>query len=415
MTQIVVGGAAVVVDQLARGLDRNRYEPIVLFETARQSNIRESLSKSNIRTIDLRKCSVKQDSPLANPRTDKGIGRKVETYLGGRARGLYFSLKDFYEFVLRQAPRIRLFLRAIRENKIDLVHTHHNLHFGKPEIIASWIAGVPIVSHFHGYYMFTHFDKMFSRFVDAFIYISKDVAEFHTSQVKPRFKSSIIHNGVNLSEFNKTYDTDSVRAEFDIAPEQPLVGLIGRIDWWKGHEYFLEAMAEISKEAPNASGLIIGPFEENESIDRNREYLNKLHSMVSSLDLQDKIIFTGFRDDVPRLMAALDVVVLATSTREPFGLVVIEGMAAGKPVVATAAGGVLDIIEDGVNGSLVPCKDSKAMAQAILNIIFDKDKADKMGLLARQRVAEKFTVQHQVMAVQNLYDAMLNGSQSQRS
>jgi len=105
-------------------------------------------------------------------------------------------------------------------------------------------------------------------------------------------------------------------------------------------------------------------------------------------------------------MSALDVVVHASSVPEPFGLVVIEGMAAAKPV-ATAAGGVLDIIEDGVNGLLVPCKDSKAMARAILQILSDRDKAEQMGLAARRRVTEKFTVQQQVTAVQKLYNSIL--------
>ena len=131
---------------------------------------------------------------------------------------------------------------------------------------------------------------------------------------------------------------------------------------------------------------------------------------MNSLGLKEKAIFTGLRNDVPRLMAALDVVVHASSQPEPFGLVVIEGMAAGKPVVATAAGGVLDIIEDGVNGLLVPCKDSKAMARAIIKILSDRDKAEQIGNAARQRIFEKFTVRHQVTAVQNLYDSILGAT-----
>ena len=129
--------------------------------------------------------------------------------------------------------------------------------------------------------------------------------------------------------------------------------------------------------------------------------------MVNSLGLSDKIIFTGSRNDVPRLVAAIDVVVHASSVPEPFGLVIIEGMAAGKPVVATGAGGVLDILEDGLNGLLVPCRDAEAMARAILQIISDPDRAKQMGMAARRCVAEKFTVQHQVMAVQKLYDDIL--------
>jgi len=101
------------------------------------------------------------------------------------------------------------------------------------------------------------------------------------------------------------------------------------------------------------------------------------------------------------------VVVLSSSAPEPFGRVVIEGMAAGKPVVATAAGGVLDIIEDGVNGLLVPCKNSEALARAILGLLVDEDRARRIGQAARRRVEEKFAVQSQVDAIQAIYDALL--------
>lgn len=402
----VDGGVATVVDHLARGLERDRYEPIVLFDSSKQSHIRKKLFKSDIKTIDLNKFSVDQTATVSNHRKNKKIGSKVEAYFGKRSQQFYFSLKYFCKFMLWQVPRIKLFLRTIRENEIALVHTHHGLRIGKPEIIAARLAGVPCVSHCHGYQHLTHFDMIFSRFVASFIYISRDVAKSYISQKKSLSKGRIIHNGIDMSEFTRPYDTALVRNEFGIKSDQILVGIVGRIDWWKGHEYFLEAIAEAAK-CFSIKGIIIGDLEKNITKGRNVKYFKKLQALVNSLDLEDKIIFTGFRSDVPSLMAALDVVVLATSTREPFGLVVIEGMAAGKPVVATGAGGVLDIIEDGVNGLLVPCKDSKAMAKGISQIISDKDKAQQMGLAARKRVSEKFTIQHQVTAIQNLYDFIL--------
>ena len=255
------------------------------------------------------------------------------------------------------------------------------------------------------------FDRLFTGFVDTNIYISNDVAEYHIAQGESRTKGKIIHNGVNLSDYMQSYDALQVRKEFDCMPDQMLVGLVARLDWWKGHEFFLEAMAEVASKNHNIKGLIIGGLAEL-NYDRSIRYLDRLHVMVKSLGLEEKIIFTGHRSDVPRLLAALDVVVHASSTPEPFGLTVIEGMAAGKPVVATAAGGVLDIIEDGVNGLLVPCKDSKAMAMAILQILSDRDKAEQMGLAARRRVTEKFTVKQQVTAVQKLYDSILRGAKN---
>jgi glycosyltransferase involved in cell wall biosynthesis len=150
--------------------------------------------------------------------------------------------------------------------------------------------------------------------------------------------------------------------------------------------------------------LIIGA---PEITPQNWAYFQKLQALTQALNLEDKVIFTGFRDDVPRLIAALDVVVLSSSTPEPFGRVVIEGMAAGKPVVATAAGGVLDIIRDGVDGLLVPCKDVKAMAEAIYWLLSNREQTEQMGLLARRRVEEKFTVQHHVAAVGRVYDTIM--------
>jgi len=113
-------------------------------------------------------------------------------------------------------------------------------------------------------------------------------------------------------------------------------------------------------------------------------------------------------------MSALDVVVLSSALPEPFGRTVIEGMAAGRPVIATAAGGVLDIIDDGVNGLLVPSKDSQAMAQAIMTVLSDPARAEQMGRAARQRVAERFAIHHHVAAVQKVYDGLVaNGAEIQ--
>lgn len=407
VTQVVEGGVEAVVDRLARGLDRDRYEPVVLFDTTRQSIIRKGLSESDIRTIDLKKCEEVQAPTSPVPRKNRNIGGRIEACFGKRAREFYFSLKAFRKFLLCQAPRIKLFVQAIRENKIDLIHTHNDLPRGKSEIIAARITGVPCISHNHGYPKMTLFDIFFARFVDTFIFISKDVEQYHIAQGKPHAKAAIIHNGVDLSQFTHYYDAAQVRKEFHCKPDEPLIGLIGRIDWWKGHEYFLEAIACAARKFPDLKGVIIGEFEKEGAVNINWKHAQKVKSLVKSLGIEDKIIFTGFRSDVSRLMSGLDVVVHASSEPEPFGLVVIEGMAAGKPVVATAAGGVLDIIEDGVNGLLVPCKDSKAMARAIIKILSDRDKAEQIGNAARQRIFEKFTVQHQVTSVQNLYDSIL--------
>lgn len=407
--RVATGGSPIVADQIVRGLDRSRYEPAIIFYTYERSHIREELLQSDIKSITLNEHCVNEPSIFnkARKRKRRHIGSWIKSHFGENICQVYLSFKDFIEFVPQGLREVWLFKRTIRNHRIDLLHSHTDVHYGKPECIAAWLSGIPCIIHNHRYEKFNYFDKFLLLSVNQFIHISSSVAEDHISNGTPSQKGNIIHNGIEISPYIKKYDTDLVRSDIQVKQDEILVGLIGRIDWWKGHDYFIEAIALAAKTIPTLKGLIVGEVW-NDQTGRNHQYLNRLRLLIRSLDIDDKITFTGFRSDIPRLISALDIVVLASSEPEPFGLVIIEGMAAGKPLIATAAGGVIDIIEDGVNGLLIPCKDPNAMAQAILKIISNPAWARQMGLAARRRVAERFTVQKQVKAVQKLYDSIFN-------
>jgi glycosyltransferase involved in cell wall biosynthesis len=382
---------------------------VVLFYTQERPHIGDELATSGIGVITLEEQRQELPPAPAGPVKRRDIGGWLEARFGRIASEVYFFLKACYRFMRCEASRIWPIVRAIRQNEIQVVHVNANLRHGKPGIVAAWLTRVPSVCHVRTLDKIGAFDKLFARLVHRFIYISNAVAEGYTAQGIPAPKGTVIHNGVDLSEFACTHDAALVRSEFGWTDNERVVGVIGRLDWWKGHEYFLEAVAQVAQQIPTIRGLIVG---EPEYTPRNREYFRKLQSLTGSLGLEDKVTFTGFRSDVPRLMSALDVVVLSSSAPEPFGRVVIEGMAASKPVVATAAGGVLDIIEDGVSGLLVPCKNSKAMAQAILRCLSSRAEAERIGRAARQRVAHRFTVSHHVAAVQGVYDGILDVAQN---
>jgi glycosyltransferase involved in cell wall biosynthesis len=155
---------------------------------------------------------------------------------------------------------------------------------------------------------------------------------------------------------------------------------------------------------PHLKALIVGaPVQTAQS----QQYYRRLQALTESLDLASTVVFTGFRSDIVRLMSAMDVVVLSSSTPEPFGRVVIEGMAAGRPVVATAAGGVLDIIQDGIDGRLVPIGDADAMSQAIVDLFLEPDKAEQIGQAARRRIEACFALPQQVATIEKVYDTIL--------
>ena len=405
------GGSAVSLYHLAKGLDTSRYESVVLFYTQEHPDIGDKLNESRIRVVALEKrCRESLPAPAGSVRR-RDVAGWLEVRLGRWVSQVYVLLKAYYQFVRWEVSKVCPIVRAIQQNEVDLVHLNTGLLHGKAGIIAAWLTGTPCVCHVRMFDKLGHFDRVFVRFVDCFIYISRAVAENYTIQGIRLAKGTVIHNAVDLSEFS-TDDPASVRRELGFFSQERLVGVVGRLDWWKGHEYFLEALAEVAQRIPNLKGLIVGA---PENTPRNREYHQKLQSLTKSLGLEGKVVFMGFRGDVPRIMSALDVVVLSSSAPEPFGRVVIEGMAAGKPVVATAAGGVLDIIEDGVNGLLVPCQDSKAMAEAVFELLSDREKARRIGLAARRRAREQFTVQRHVAAVQQIYDAVLGIPQGHRA
>ena len=407
------GGSAFSLYHLVRGLDGRRYEPVVLFYRQQHAHIGDKLAESGIQTMTLEKKEHQEaPSPPVGPVKRRDIGGWLEARIGKAAAQAYAFLKGCYQFIRWQAPKIWPVVRAIRENDIDLVHLNAGLRHDKPGIIAAWLTRTPCVCHVRMLHQLNQFDKLFANFVDAFVYISTATAKNYIAQGIPPHKGAVVHNAIDLDEFTPIHDAASVRREFGWTPQEQVVGIVGRLDWWKGHEFFLEAMAEVAGHVPSLRGLIVG---EPENTPLNREYYQKLQSLTKSLGLEERVIFTGFRSDVPRLLAAMDVVVLSSSAPEPFGRVVIEGMAARKPVVATAAGGVLDIIEDGVNGLLVPLQDSRAMAEAVLGLLSDREKAQQMGSAAYQHVKEKFTVQRQVATIQQLYDVVLRTPKGQRA
>jgi glycosyltransferase involved in cell wall biosynthesis len=130
-------------------------------------------------------------------------------------------------------------------------------------------------------------------------------------------------------------------------------------------------------------------------------------ALRQELGLSDHVAFHAFRQDVPALMSALDVLVLPSTSPEPFGRVLIEAMAAGKPVVATDAGATSEIIDDGEQGLLVSANDAEAMADAIARLLLDPCLAKAMGQKGRHKVEARFTAQHYVDGVQAVYREVL--------
>jgi glycosyltransferase involved in cell wall biosynthesis len=197
----------------------------------------------------------------------------------------------------------------------------------------------------------------------------------------PRRRVRQVYPGVDLDRFHPAAlpPAGQVRRALGLGADGPVVGIAGRLQRWKGMHVLVQAMPQILREHPGARCVLVGGRHDLEPA-----YEEELRALAGGLGVADRVVFAGFQPDVARWMQAMDVVVHA-SDREPFGLVVLEAMALGKPVVAGAAGGPTEIITDGVDGLLAPYGDAPTLARQILRYLRDTGYARRVGAAARQR------------------------------
>ena len=197
-----------------------------------------------------------------------------------------------------------------------------------------------------------------------------------------------IGNPVDLVRFHPEVGGEAVRAELGIGPDEPVVGMVAHLTPWKGHEEFLRMALAVRDQVSGVRFLVSGGaiYE----TDGHDGYAERLTRRAVDLGLGGRVHFLGNRDDVPEILAALDVVVHCPTAPEPFGRVVAEAMAVGKPVVAARAGGLPEIVEHEVTGLLVPPGDLAACAAAVTRLLGDPALRARLGAAARVHAAAHF-------------------------
>jgi glycosyltransferase involved in cell wall biosynthesis len=209
---------------------------------------------------------------------------------------------------------------------------------------------------------------------------------------------SIIPNGVDLSRFAVPALPCTLRDDYSIPCEDALVGVVARLEPEKGHRDLIAAMPLVQAAAPRTWLAIVG---EGSACDALRTQAAALPA-----DVRDRVIFTGRRDDISAITAELDIAVLP-SLREAQGISILEAMARRKPVVATAVGGIPEVIVDGVSGLLVPPHDAEALATALIRLARSPSLRSRLGDAGYDTVVERFSMDAHLRRVEALYDEEL--------
>jgi glycosyltransferase involved in cell wall biosynthesis len=213
---------------------------------------------------------------------------------------------------------------------------------------------------------------------------------------------TVIHNGIEVDQFDPAMDGAPFRRRHGIPLDAPLVGTVGRLRPWKGQDRFLRVLARVRENVPDAWGVVVGgtPFGVED------DYPQQLRRLTDELGLTGRVVFTGHLDDVRLALAAMDVFVHAGDP-EPFGLVNLEAMAMGKPVVAFAHGALPEIVADGETGLLVPPGDEAALAEGVVALLQDHGRRAAMGQAGRRRVQTCFTARRVATEVAQVYERIL--------
>ncbi len=408
-----VGGSVISLYQLVKGLDRERYTPLVMMRAGNPYVERFRALDVPVATLgEADRGDAVQSAQESAPLRWEGL--RQSGLAGGLKRSaIGEGLVHLAGFYLRTWPELRREAQALGEQfealaqgsgRPDLVHLNDVVCVSRAGIMAARRAGLPAICHLRAMAWRNHADRRLSHYLRGYICISQAVDAYQRRLGGRTSPSWIVYNGLDLAEFPEDLPRTAgeARRELGLSVDDQVVGCVGRLVAWKGQEVLLRALAELAPQFPRLRGLIVGAPERG-----GEGYVEQLQRLVASLGLEDRVVFTGFRRDVPRLLSALNILAHTSTAPEPFGRVLIEGMAAGVAVIGAAAGAVPEIITDGVNGRTVPPNDPRALAEALADALTHPAEWERWRRAARDAVAQRFTTEVYVQGVQRVYEEIL--------
>jgi glycosyltransferase involved in cell wall biosynthesis len=245
-------------------------------------------------------------------------------------------------------------------------------------------------------------DRLGKRFLGALATQVVANSEATAAHLPCPGKTAVIPNGIEVARFDPQLEGECFRVAHAIPSAAPVIGMVGRLRPWKGQARFIRVFDRVQKQLPQAHSLIVG----GNPLGEEDRYAASLGDLARTLGLEARIHFTGQLDDPRPALAAMDVFVHAGDP-EPFGLVNVEAMAMAKPVVAFNHGALPEIVLDGETGLLVSPGDVEAMARALLALLADPERGERLGRVGRERVERHFDVHLTARRFQNLLQSTL--------
>jgi len=382
IARLNIGGPAVHIANLMAGLDPGRFESHLIFG---------QIGPGEGDMGYLEPFVTARQKSLAPPTMIPELGRSLS------------PVRD-----LRTMAKLVPILRRQRPHIVE-THTAKAGFVGR---LAARLAGVPIVLHvfhghvFYGYFgavqtrTFIHIERILARLTDRVITISPtqchDIA--HVYHIAPPHKVLVVPLGLDLGPLVAARQNDDgrFRRVLGIPADAPLVGYVGRFTAVKNPSLLVDVAHRVLQRAPQARFVLVGDGELRPDVERQ----------IAELDLAGRVTLAGWQRDMPAVYAALDVLAL-TSLNEGTSVTAIEALAAGVPVVATAVGGMADVVADGQTGLLVPSGDVAAFAEAVAELLQAPERGRPLAQAGQRDVTARFGIERLVRDMESLYVTLL--------
>lgn len=384
---IAPGGSIVVLRNTLLSLDKDKIEAIVF--TALEANVAEEFfGDIGVKVVTHRHYTnyVKRFSFLHHPFFRSPARRKLAGYLFA----LYSILTNAIPFVL--------LLGRVLSFRPHLIHTHN----GIDSMIVSILLGIPAILHLHGPFgAESQFEVWLAKKARKCMCVSQGLMDMLIARGVDSDRVVVVGNPSPIPICDNQAIAQYQR-KFGLRPDIIKIAHVGRLVAWKGQREYLHAFFAAAKRNKNIIALIIGGDVEG----LNGRYVSELHNIVESSGLSDRVIFTGQIKDVHNLVACADVVVHSSMEPEPFGLVVTEAMALGKPVIASCFGATAEIVDDGVTGLLVRPDDEAVFAEAIHRLVNDESLRVRMGAAALVKARREYSIESYRAKLLSIYDGV---------
>lgn len=311
-----------------------------------------------------------------------------------------FSLLNwFFNFI----PGIVSLVRIIKRDKVDIVHTNGIMSLQAP--LAAKLSMRKLVWHLNDIMTPRLLKSLLSPLVhllpNRVVVSARAVAGYYLGSSNLARSATILYPPVDTTKFRPNCKSEKIRKEFGLKASDKVVGMVGNINPVKGYEYYFQAAGLIKESTFKVRFLVVG-----KRLETQEKYWQRLQRLIAHLRIEGDVILPGIRLDIPEIMDVMDIFVLS-SVSEAAPIVVLEAMACAKPVIATKIGGVPELVIDGETGIIVPPKDAKAIANAVLYLLGHPDEAREMGIKARRRAIEYYDTEKIVLKYKELYESLM--------